>query len=278
MTLKDIAVHLDNTDACRQRVEAALAVAAAHEAHVTGIGVLYQPFIPAYAEVQIGLDLIEQQQQIYRDALNEIGAGFDTLAQAAGVSAGWRIVEGEPIDVLSEQARYADLIVLSQNEASGDMLRAGHEMPGRILLGAGRPALIVPNIYNGAAFGTRILVGWDAGRAAARAIHDALPFLRKAEAVTIMVANPEPGEQGHGDLPGADLAAHLARHGVKAEADHTISKDVGIGDLLLSRAADAQADMIVLGAYGHARWHELVLGGVTQHMLEHMPVPVFMSH
>jgi len=278
MTLKDIVVHLDSTDTCRRRVQAALALALNHGAHLTGVGVLHQPYIPAYAEAQIGLDLMEQQVEQFREALTGIGAGFETMANEAGVNADWRIVEGDPVEVMSEQARYGDLTVLSQSAAGSEIIPSSHELPDRVILGAGRPVLVVPSIYDGSAFGNRIMVAWDASRMAARVVHDAMPLLKKADAVTIMVVNPEPGETGHGDLPGADLAAHLARHGVKAEADHTVSKDVGVGDLLLSRAADALSDMIVIGAYGHARWRELVLGGVTQHMLEHMPVPLLMSH
>lgn len=277
MSLKDIIVHLDTTEACRQRVQAGINLAQEHGANLTGVAVLHQPYIPAYAEAQIGVEIIEQQQAAQRDALSEIGNGFDTMTSEAGVSAGWRIVEGEPVDKLSEQARYADLIILSQRPDS-EVLQSGYEIPDRVLLGAGRPVLIIPTIYDGKPFGRRIMVGWDAGRTAARAVHDAMPLLKAADAVTIMVVNPKPGTDGHGDLPGADLAAHLARHGVTAEADHTQSKDVSVGDLLLSRGADAQSDMIVIGGYGHARWRELVLGGVTQHLLVNMPLPILMSH
>jgi len=278
MSLKDIIVHLDTAKACANRVKAALVLANDHGAHLTGVGVVHRTYIPAYAEAEIGVEFIEERQRAFREAVEGIGTGFISQTDAAGVSADWRVVEGEPVDALSEQARYGDLIILSQDESFDDLLPGGHDLPDRVILSAGRPTLIVPSIYDGAPIGKRVLVAWDAGRMAARAVHDALPILQKAEKVTIMVANPEPGEEGHGDLPGADLAAHLARHGVTAEADHTISGEVNVGDLLLSRAADAQSDMIVLGAYGHARWRELVLGGVTRHMLEHMPVPVFMSH
>lgn len=278
MSLKDIIVPIDTTEACASRVDAAIALASAHDAHVTGVAVLYKPYIPPHAEVEISADILEMRQQALRDAADEAGAVFQAKLDAAGCAGAWRIVEGDPIDVISEQARYGDLLVVSQNPSAGDFLPGGHEMPDRVILSAGRPVLVIPYIYKGGPIGTRALVAWDAGRMATRAVHDALPILEKSENVTIMVANPEPGEEGHGDLPGADLAAHLARHGVKANADHTVSKDLDIGELLLSRIADDRADLLVLGAYGHARWRELVLGGVTAHILEHMTVPVLMSH
>ena len=278
MAFKDIIVPIDRTEACKGRVEAALNLAAGHGAHVTGVAVIYKPYIPPHAEVEISADIMELRERGLREAAEEAGAAFQAQLDASGCSGDWRTVEGDPFDVLTEQARYGDLLVMSQNKSAGDLLPGGHEMPDRVILSAGRPVLVVPYIYSGAAIGKRVMVAWDAGRMAARAVHDALPILQGAENVTIMVANPKPGAEGHGDLPGADLAAHLARHGVNATADHTVSNDLAIGDLLLSRAADDQADMMVLGAYGHARWRELVMGGVTAHILEHMTVPVLMSH
>jgi nucleotide-binding universal stress UspA family protein len=93
-----------------------------------------------------------------------------------------------------------------------------------------------------------------------------------------MVINPPAGEEGDGDIPAADISLHLARHGVKVEADHVEAHDIAVGDMLLSRAADRGTDLIVMGGYGHSRLRELVLGGATRHMLEHMTVPVLMSH
>ena len=278
MSIKDIIVPIDRTDACKPRVAAALNLASEHGAHVTGVAVVYKPYIPPHAEVEISAEVMEMREKALKEAADEAGAAFMARLDESGVSGEWRAVEGDPIEVLAEQARYGDLLVVSQNPSAGDFLPGGHEMPDRVILSAGRPVLVVPYIYNGAPIGKRVMVAWDAGRMAARAVHDALPLLETAENVTIMVANPEAGEEGHGDLPGADLAAHLARHGVNATADHSVSKDLDIGELLLSRVADDQADLLVLGAYGHARWRELVMGGVTAHILEHMTVPVLMSH
>ena len=245
---------------------------------MTGVAVIYKPYIPPHAEVEISADILELRERGLREAADEAGTAFQARLDEAGCSGEWRIVEGDPIEVLAEQARYGDLLVVSQNPSAGDLLPGGHEMPDRVILSAGRPVLVAPYIYANAPIGKRAMIAWDAGRMAARAVHDALPILEKAENVTIMVANPEPGAEGHGDLPGADLAAHLARHGINATADHTVSTELEIGELLLSRIADDQADLLVLGAYGHARWRELVMGGVTAHILEHMTVPVLMSH
>ena len=154
-------------------------------------------------------------------------------------------------------ARYADLAVLGQADPDNPPLGAG--VVEAVLLGSGRPALVVPFI-GAESVGQRVLVAWNATREAARALNDAMPLLAQAEKVTVLSVNPERGIGGEGDLPAADIALHLARHGVKAEAAHTTAEDVSVGDILLSRAADLGADLIVMGGYGHSRAREFVLG------------------
>jgi len=126
--------------------------------------------------------------------------------------------------------------------------------------------------------GKCVLVAWDASREAARAVADAMPLLAAADAVIVLAVDPQPGPDGHGEIPGADIALHLARHGVKAQIERTVSAGVPIGELLLSRAADLGADMLVMGAYGHSRVRELLLGGATRSILASMTIPVLMSH
>jgi nucleotide-binding universal stress UspA family protein len=123
-----------------------------------------------------------------------------------------------------------------------------------------------------------VLVAWNASREATRAVNDALPLLEKAGRVTILAVNPRGGIGGHGDVPAADIALHLARHGVRAEAAHTVATDIPDGEALLSYAADIGADMMVSGGYGHSRARELVFGGVTRTLLHEMTIPVFLSH
>ena len=130
----------------------------------------------------------------------------------------------------------------------------------------------------GAGVGERVLVAWNASRAATRAVNDALPMLQKAKQVTVLAINPRGGVSGEGDVPGADLALHLSRHGVKAEAAWLKAADIEVGAMLLSRASDFQSDLIVMGGYGHSRLREIVLGGATREILQTMTVPTLMSH
>jgi nucleotide-binding universal stress UspA family protein len=143
---------------------------------------------------------------------------------------------------------------------------------------AGRPILVVPYAGHFARIGQRVVIGWDASREAARAVNDAMPLLAAAEAVTVLTIDPEQSPRGHGEIPGADIALHLARHGVTAQVERTVSAGIGIGNTLLSRAADLEADLLVMGAYGHSRVRELLLGGVTRTMLTSMTLPVLMAH
>ena len=123
-----------------------------------------------------------------------------------------------------------------------------------------------------------MLVAWNGSREATRAANDALPILQRADRVVVLAINPGGGIDGHGEVPGADLSLHLARHGVSAEAQQVQAEDMNVGEMLLSRCADEAADLLVMGAYGRSRVRELVLGGATRHVLEHATLPVLMSH
>ena len=150
--------------------------------------------------------------------------------------------------------------------------------PELVALSVGRPILILPYAGTFAPIPKRPLVCWKPSREATRAVTDALPFLQRAEKVSILAVNPRPGQDGHGEDPGADLALFLARHGVKAEVATQSGVKLDVGEFILSRAADLSADLLVMGAYAHPRLREVVFGGVTQTIMRHMTVPVLMSH
>lgn len=138
--------------------------------------------------------------------------------------------------------------------------------------------LIVPYAGRFDNVGRRIVIAWSSTREAARAVSDAMPFLESADLVNVLTIDPREGPDGHGELPGADIAVHLARHGVKAQIERTVSAGLPVGEVLLSRIADLGADLLVMGAYGHSRVRELLLGGATRSVLRSMTLPVLMSH
>jgi len=277
MTIRDIHVHIDASNTSGARLDAAIALAKQHDALLTGVYALNRPVIPAYAEVQISVDVMEAQAKALEETANKVRDEFKETTKAQGLTAAWHCIEGNLDRVLTHEARTADIMIIGQHNPDDDIILGSRDMPDHVILSAGRPVLIVPYTYQNKAIGKRILVAWDGGPRATRAVHDALPILKKADHVTVLVANPD-REPRLGSEPGARIAAHLARHGVNAEASHIVNHDMSPGELLLSQAADMRADLIVCGAYGHARWKELILGGVTDHLLEHMPVPILMSH
>jgi nucleotide-binding universal stress UspA family protein len=279
MALKNILVHVDDTTQCKQRLDVACVLARQHGAHLSAIYVVPLPIIPAVMSTgYIPEAFIAEQEELERERAAKAKELFDKHMATAGIAAEWRQGEGSFASIVSLNARYADLAIVSQRDSSSPAGYELVELPADLALSAGRPVLVVPYIGAGRTIGTNVLVGWNASREATRAVNDALPLLERAKKVTVLAVDPERGVDGHGEVPGADIAVHLARHGIRAEAAQTVTGDIDVGDALLSRAADLGADLIVIGAYGHSRMREFIMGGVTRHLLQHMTVPVLMSH
>jgi nucleotide-binding universal stress UspA family protein len=278
MALKDLLVHIDQSPHADVRLEAAIALATDHDAHLIGVHAISHPRIPNYIRLQIGEEVLQAQAALAAEAAARAEASFQERVTRAGIRAEWRAVGGEPLPVLTLHGRYVDVVIVGQRDPSGEDASDDPTIPDQLILSLGRPALVVPYSGSFTAIGKTVLVAWDASRLATRAVNDALPFLVSAKRVCVLAVNPHGGEGGHGQIPSADICVHLARHGVNAEAEHLYADDIDVGDVLLDRAADIGADLIVSGAYGHARWRELVLGGVTRHLLRHMTAPVLMAH
>ncbi|MGF1610639.1 MAG: universal stress protein [Kiloniellales bacterium] len=278
MAYRDILVHLDAARACAGRVDAAVALAQRYQAHVTGVYLTGAPSLPGYMAGALPVEVLQMQERRAKEMAEKAVAAFRQACERAGIQHESRIVQCHDVevaDVVALHLRYADLAVLGQHDPD-DPLSPERGMMESVILGSGRPALMVPYIGARPPLGERIMIAWDAGREAARAVADAMPLLEAASQVVVMVVNPRRGR--HGEEPGADIALHLARHGVKAEVQQSQVEDISIGEAILSRLADESIDLLVMGAYGHARLRQLVLGGVTRTILEHMTVPVFMSH
>jgi len=278
MSIRDILVHMDSAQSCASRLAAAIQVATKHDAQLIGLYPLYRPRIPAYAEVEIPADVLERQFENIVEAGKQAEMGFYKAAEVAGVTTAWKCPEGDPVELLATHARYADLLVVSQRNPDGAFSSPMDDVAEQLILTTGRPVLVVPYNYQGNAIGSRVMVGWDAGQRAARAMQDAIPILQKADEVSVMAVNPKSNGKDGGNMPEVGAAAHLSRHGVTATADHVVATELSVEDQLLARSADMSADLLVTGAYGHARWKELILGGVTRHLLDVMPIPVLMSH
>jgi nucleotide-binding universal stress UspA family protein len=280
MPYKNLLLHIDDTRPCAGRVDAALALAQAHEAHLTALYIAAEPGLPGYIEGQIPPEILEEQRVEAARCAHMAAETFQATLKNNGRPGECRIVraaDAEVASLIAQQARYADLVIVGQafEENPGP---GGLHMVENLLIYSGRPVLVVPYIGTGERIGRTVTVAWDAGREAARAVADAMPLLERAEKVHVLVVDPRPSADGHGEEPGADLALHLARHGVKAEVNRTEANGIGTGDVILSWLSDADSDLLVMGAYAHSRLRELVLGGVTRRILDGMTVPVLMSH
>ncbi len=282
MALKDILVHLDTTARNATRLEAAARLAARHDAHLIGVHVIdipsvnyfygaAMPFVPANPE-----EIVERIRAEARQAAEPVEAAFRDCLNRNGLQGEWRIVEGNPPAMVALHARYADLCVVGQPNPYEP--QDADAVTVTTVMTSGRPVLAIPFAGDFPVIGERVLVAWNASREAARALNDALPLMAGAKQVTVLAINPQRGVGGHGDVPAADIALHLARHGLKAEAAHTVAKDISDGEALLSYAADVGADLIIAGAYGHSRARELVFGGVTRTLIAEMTAPVLLSH
>ncbi len=271
--IKHIVAHLDGGahDAAVLKLSATLA--GRFGAALEGVFANVPPFIPASIDGMLTPQIIEAQQNIYKQraeaAKNALGAV--KLAKGAPV---WTQVDGMAAEAVLARARYADLTVLAQPAPEETDAATDYDSPAEIVMGAGRPVLMVPYAGNFPDVGKRVLAAWSGTRESARSLADALPFLAASSDVTVLTVNP------HGDAAAmeADVKRWLGEHGVNAKTRVAHTQDIEVGDVLLSAAADLSADLIVMGAYGRSRLRELILGGATHSIFRHMTAPVLMSH
>jgi nucleotide-binding universal stress UspA family protein len=276
MTYKSLLVHVDSSPTAAARVNLAISLAQAFDAHLTGLFVGSLP--PMYADMgafEVSSALKTHLEEYARQAQ----ATFDSCTNQAGwASCEWRQTFDEPVGALCLNARYHDLVILGQTNPDQQIDNLPSNFPESVVLGAGRPALLVPYAGSYETIGQHVLVAWDEHQEAARALVDALPLLKQASQCTLLTVQAKNWKNEDGRVPGADIALYLARHGVQVEVKNEFQGALDIGNLLLSFAADQGVDLIVMGAYGHSRLREIILGGATQTILSEMTVPVLMSH
>jgi nucleotide-binding universal stress UspA family protein len=187
------------------------------------------------------------------------------------------LVDDEAGAGVSLQAHYSDLVVIGQTDLEDPSPATLPDFPEYVVINSGRPVMIVPYAGQFDTVGKRVLVAWDASTSATRAVTAAIPLLKRADIVEVLVFNADDQGDAHGEQPGADIALYLARHNIRVNVVRQKSK-IDIGNALLSAATDFASDLIVMGGYGHTRFREILLGGVTRTVLESMTVPVLMAH
>lgn len=276
MSYKTILVHIDPGKQCSKRIEAAANLAKKYDAYLVGLHAFFPYTPPGYIMAHMGAEIIVAQKKATAEAMTLTEKVFRSQTTSLGLErTEWYTAYDDPVHAMSLHSRYADLVVISQGDSSDDS-GVDLDFPERLVLAADRPVLILPNAGDFASIGKCIIVAWNATQEATRAITNAIPFLRSADKVYLMAVNPKSGEND--TIPCADIIRYLTRHGVRLEINELQDVEIGIGNELLSRAAELSADLLVMGCYGHSRVREWVLGGATRTILESMTVPVLMSH
>jgi nucleotide-binding universal stress UspA family protein len=284
MGLRDLLVVLDGTPRDGAKLDVALKLALNHGAHVTGLCVLEHLFpadmsfaLGGYPDLWAMPEFSRQIEEKANVAAAQVEAMFRERLRRDGARGEWALETGPLAGSVIRRAACADLVVMGQADPDNPVPAAARYLIEDVMMAAGRPLLLVPYVGTHEAVGMTVLVGWSGTRESSRAVHDALPLIDPAATVTVLTAqSPRPGDD---PLPGAAIAEHLARHGLKASAARTVVTDgLSPADALLDYASDCGADLLVVGGYGHSRTREMILGGVTRDLLRHMTLPVLISH
>ncbi len=277
MTIRDLAVHVDHGAHSQGALTLTLDLAEHFGARVSAIYVDPIPLSPQLLAMSTAPQLVESlfEEQELRALRSK--SMVEEAATKRAIAWEWRQAEGPLLESLAVQARTADLLVTTQ-EGDGDSGPMFGGFAEHAVMGSGRPVLVVPFIGAKVPLGGRAVVAWDGGAQSARAASDAIPLLTHASDVEVVTIRPQTTELGDAPLPGAEMCEHLARHGIDTSARVLHAPDAGAAEVLLSHAADCSTNLLVMGAYGHSRMRELVLGGMTREIMRHMTVPVLMSH
>ena len=269
MKFKDILVHIDNSPQCANRLDLALKLAVEHGAHLTG---LYVVIHPPYAPRAERMKTDEAQAR----AMFERQAGAAKIG-AEWFAADWGTVGVTMVEVINFYAHTKDLVIVGQTDPSVQPWDVPADLPQQIVVGAGRPVLIVPYSGSFASVGRRPIVAWKAGRLSARAVNDARPFLLNAEEVFVLsISGPsEPlDETGTAD----NIRVNLERNGIKVREDRIVMQTIPIANLLMTYAWENSCDLIVMGVYAQKSRGGYDLGPVAKDFLNNMTLPVLMSH
>jgi len=279
MDYATIMVHLDASRHVHQRLHLAAQLALAYQARLVGLLAVGKPDPRAIRYLVDGDRYLTSYNEWQRRVGEAARQAFEGETRELAISTEWRAPDWATAYTVQAEAHLADLLVVGQPDPSDSDAFTEDNFVESVVLRCGRPVLVVPYAGRFPSVGKNVMVAWNGSREAARAIRDALPILLRADSVDI-VSFVRPDLMRDPWLSPAQYAvAWLAGHGVQANLkEPVIGGGDEAGELLLSLAADRNTDLIVMGAYGHARTWELVLGGVTRTLLKSMTVPVLMSH
>ncbi|WP_094037056.1 universal stress protein [Antarctobacter heliothermus] len=279
MYFKSILTVVTDSELLPSTISHAASLAESYDAHLTALcfGVDRTQTGYYYA----GANAMVLQETLSRATKEAEALAADVREALGRTNAVWGVDHGvaQLADIgrhVASRARFSDLVVLPQPYGDGKGVELEPVLEGALFDGQ-VPVLVVPDNVEPKARPKRVVVGWNEGNEALRALRCALPLLTTAENVHVVVIDPPKHGPNRSD-PGGMVSEFLARHGVKTEVDVLAKTLPRVSDVLLRHVSDLDADMVVMGAYGHSRFREAILGGATRNMLEQAGVPVFMAH
>jgi nucleotide-binding universal stress UspA family protein len=279
MSYKTILVQVDDSKNLEPRIAIAADIAAAENAHMIGIALTgVSRFISEISSIAMDNVLIEPHVKLLRQRATNALKKFEAIARQMGVASfEERMVDDEIAGGISVQARCCDLVVLGQPSPDEAGSAINPSFPENVVMNSGVPALIIPFVSTSRKVGDSALVAWNGSVEATRAVHYAVPLLKRAKTVKVAIFNPSSLRDLVDDPPGTYLARYLARHSINADV-MTPTTDGNVGDALLALAGTLASDYLVMGCYGHTRFREVLLGGATANVLDSTPLPVLMAH
>jgi len=279
METRNILVVIENAAVVPQRIALAAALATRFGARLAGFFASGYPIMASYGDVSGWSQLVDAYMEAQRREAAAAGAAFREALNRDKLQGEWIFREADETGSAIAEAALYDLVVIGQPNPDAGLSGAIGLRPEEIVLSCGRPVLVVPYAGTFPDIGRRVLVAWNGSRESTRALHDAMSLMADAEAVTVIEIDPPAPGVAAPAASAAQVAAALVRRGIAAKPEtETTSGDISVEDLLLSRANDLDADLLVMGAYGHSRMREFVLGGVSRSIFRHMTLPVLMTH
>jgi len=280
MSYRTILVHLESKEQSANLLAGAVALAQQHNAHLIGMYVVPMPQAYVTADLPMPAELVQKHMIHHQELSEAMKAEFEESTSAASFISEWREVDADTMtiaDTLTEIARTVDLLIMSQKESEiGDY--ALHDLPEAVILACGRPVIVMPKSDTLPNAISDVFVAWDGGVQATRAVFDALPILREADNVRVHRINIK-GNDRHKILnTTSELVNTLSRHGANVTLSDSNARASQIGDEIVESVKETGSDLLVMGAYGHTRFREILFGGVTRKVLHVMSVPVLMAH
>ncbi len=283
MTYKTIVVHVDDTAGSAPRVRLATELARTCEARLIGLAVMPPSRIPAGIEGMAGAASVRKiQEDANRQRLDGARTLFERALRDASVEGEFHGVIADVPDAMNNEMRYADLGVVGQRDPEQNISDVYAALPETVAMESRRPVVVVPHIGYSRPVGRKVLLAWNDSPEAIRAATDAMPLLRAAEKVSLLVIDgrkrDDEDDRHQESPPGYRAAGWLARHGVKVEVINDVSDGTDVGSIILSRVSDLDIDLVVMGVYGHSKLRETLFGGASRTMLGHMTVPTLIAH